>query len=235
MREFVGEQPDCSNNHWSKPRHAEEHFWTPMSWSRRLPRSQSYFCHLRAGNWNYISRRLAKIGQYKKCCLVWWVPSFTTTRKHHSIPASIRLLWCWCTIRGYYLNNTVLPVSCCWLCRFLYDQNFWNLWCVTVLERYKATFTVHLDWDMASIDPDPNKMEQLGDVVKREIHVPDVQWINLQKLRLAPSFVPQKHVIVRKMLFKKKNATEIKNLLQKLKDNFNYSQTKWFIKCKKYT
>lgn len=31
----------------------------------------------------------------------------------------------------------------------------------------------------------------------------------------------------------KKNATEIKNLLQKLKDNFNYSQTsKWFIKCK---
>lgn len=67
-------------------------------------------------------------------------------------------------------------------------------------------------------------MEQLGDVVKREIHVPDVQWINLQKLRLAPSFVLQKYVIVRKMLLKK-NATEIKNLLQKLKDNFNYSQT----------
>lgn len=77
---------------------------------------------------------------------------------------------------------------------------------------------------MASIDPDPNKMEQLGDVVNREIHVPDVQWINLQKLRLAPSFVLQKYVIVRKMLLKK-NATEIKNLLQKLKDNFNYSQT----------
>lgn len=123
-------------------------------------------------------------------------------------------------------------MSCCWLCRFLYDQNFWNLFQHGNTSPHKATFTVHLDWDMASIDPDPNKMEQLGDVVNREIHVPDVQWINLQKLRLAPSFVLQKYVIVRKMLLKK-NATEIKNLLQKLKDNFNYSQTsKWFIKCK---
>lgn len=67
-------------------------------------------------------------------------------------------------------------------------------------------------------------MEQLGDVVKREIHVPDVQWINLQKLTIS-SLLCAAEVCYCKENAIKKNATEIKNLLQKLKDNFNYSQT----------
>uniref|UniRef100_A0A669DJG2 Zgc:92429 n=1 Tax=Oreochromis niloticus TaxID=8128 RepID=A0A669DJG2_ORENI len=31
----------------------------------------------------------------------------------YDTPKNKKLLWCWCTIRGYYLNTTVLPVSCC--------------------------------------------------------------------------------------------------------------------------
>lgn len=170
-----------------------------MRRSRRLPRSRSYFCHLRAGNWNYISRRLAKIGRYKKNVA-------SSDESPVSLQESIILSWLLsgCCGVGVLLEDIiytpVLPVCCCWPCRFLYDQNFWNLFQQGNTSRYKAMFTVHLDWDMASTDPDLNKMEQLGDVVKRDIHVTDVQWINLQKLRLAPSFVPQKHVIVRKML-----------------------------------
>ncbi len=90
-----------------------------------------------------------------------------------------------------------LPEYCCWPCPSLYDYSVPIFWCYFQQDnapRHKAQ--IISDWFLEHDNeftllkcppqsPDLNPIEHLWDVVEREIHIMDVQPINLQQLHDA--------------------------------------------------